>query len=114
MAYSSPQSFQQNRIFTLNEPNAPRLNPALACEIGLNESLVLLQLEFWIAISNNKRDGMLWTYQSTRDIKAKTFPFWSLDTINRATPRSSKDGKSSIKAGLKELIAAGYIEGGAI
>ena len=28
--------------------------------------------------------------------------------------KSCKDGKSSIKAGLKELIAAGYIEGGII
>jgi len=75
--------YQQNRIFTLNEPNAPRLNPALACEIGLNESVILLQLEFWIAISNNEKDGMLWTYQSTRDMKI-TFPFWSHHTINRA------------------------------
>jgi len=76
--------YQENRIFTLNEPNAPRLNPALACEIGLNESLLLLQLEFWISISNNERDDQKWTYQSTRDIQATTFPFWSVMTINRA------------------------------
>lgn len=81
------------RIFTLNEPNAPRLNPALACEIGLNESLLLLQLEFWISISNNERDGKQWTYQSTRDIKNKAFPFWSVMTINRGI-------KSLIKQGL--------------
>jgi hypothetical protein len=83
--------FQQNRIFTLNEPNAPRLNPALACEIGLNESVILLQLEFWIAISNNERDGMYWTYQSVRDIQS-TFSFWSLDTINRAIKSLEKKG----------------------
>jgi len=83
--------FQQNRIFTLNEPNAPRLNPALACEIGLNESVILLQLEFWIAISKNERDDMFWTYQSVRDIQA-TFPFWSLDTINRAIKSLEKKG----------------------
>jgi len=72
------------RIFTLNEPTAPRLNPALACESGLNESLLLLQIEFWISISNNEREGQRWTYQSTRDIQETTFPFWSIMTINRA------------------------------
>lgn len=71
------------RLFILNEPTAPRLNPALACEIGLNESLILLQLEFWISISDNQRDGQQWTYQSTRDIRSKAFPFWSVMTINR-------------------------------
>jgi len=73
----------KQRLFILNEPTAPRLNPALACEIGLNESLILLQLEFWISISDNVRDGQQWTYQSTRDIREKAFPFWSVMTINR-------------------------------
>ena len=85
----------RQRIFTLNEPAAPRLNPALACEIGLNESLLLLQLEFWISISDNERDGKQWTYQSTRDIQNKAFPFWSVMTINR---------------GIKSLIKQGLIE----
>jgi len=87
-------SYQDNRIFTLNEPNAPRLNPALAVEIGLNESIMLLQLEFWIAISDNERDGQKWTYQSVRDIKEKWFPFWSPMTINRT---------------IKSLESSGYI-----
>lgn len=87
-------SYQDNRIFILNEPNAPRINPALAVEIGLNESLLLLQIEFWISISNNERDGQQWTYQSTRDIQEKAFPFWSHHTINRA---------------IKSLETSGYI-----
>jgi hypothetical protein len=74
--------FEKNRIFVLNEPNAPRLNPALAKEIGLNESLLLLQIEFWIAISDHERDGGRWTYQSLRDIH-QMFTFWSESTINR-------------------------------
>lgn len=78
------RTYEMNRIFTLNEPNAPRLNPALAVEIGLNESIIFLQLEFWIAISDNVRDGRKWTYQSAADIKEKMFPFWSASTINRA------------------------------
>lgn len=82
------------RIFTLNEPNAPRLNPALAAEVGLNESLVLLQIEFYISISRNERDGRRWTYQSAKDIKEKAFDFWSVSTINRA---------------INNLIEKGYI-----
>ena len=78
------RAYETNRIFTLNEPNAPRLNPALAVEIGLNESIIFLQLEYWIAISDNVRDGRRWTYQSAPDMKEKAFPFWSVSTINRA------------------------------
>ncbi len=75
--------YQDNRLFTLNEPHAPRLNPALAAEIGLNESLIFLQLEYFIAISNNVRNGIKWTYQSLTDLK-KMFSFLSQATINRA------------------------------
>ncbi len=74
------------RIFVLNNPIAPRLCPELAVEIGLNESILLLQLEFWISIGNKKkkeRDGRIWTYQSLAEIQ-QTFCFWSLSTINRA------------------------------
>ena len=77
-------SYQDSRIFTLNEPNAPRLNPALACEIGLNESLLLLQIEFFISVSGIEKDGQKWIFNSTRDIRDKWFPFWSHHTINRA------------------------------
>ena len=82
----------KRRIFTLNEPNAPRINPALAKEIGLNESLILLQIEFWISISNNERDGKRWTYQSVRDMQEKSFSFWSISTINRAVNKLIDEG----------------------
>jgi len=72
-----------NRIFILNNQNSPRLNSYLAAEIGLNESILLLQLEFWISISENEIDGRFWTYQSTSDMIQKSFPFWSQSTINR-------------------------------
>jgi len=77
---------EKNRMFIINEPNAPRLSPALAVEIGLVESVLLLQIEFWIAISQHYRDGHMWTYQSLEDIH-ETFPFWSTSTINRALHR---------------------------
>jgi hypothetical protein len=79
---NSKNKFQENRIFVLNDPNSPRLSPKLAEEIGLNESILFLQIEFWISISNNFKEGKKWTYQSIRDI-LEFFPFWSVGTIHR-------------------------------
>ncbi|MCG8540432.1 MAG: hypothetical protein MJA82_10895 [Clostridia bacterium] len=73
----------RKRLFILNDPSAPRLNPSLAQEIGLNESIILLQIEFWISISNHFINGKYWTYQSLTNLK-ESFPFWSKATINRA------------------------------
>ena len=73
---------ERRRMFVLNNPTAPRLSPELAGEIGLPESILLLQIEFWISISDHYIEGNWWTYQSIRDIK-RLFIFWSLETINR-------------------------------
>ncbi|EGW39347.1 DnaD domain protein [Desulfosporosinus sp. OT] len=70
------------RLFTLNELSL-RLSPALADEIGLNESIILLQLEYWIHISNHFIEGQRWTYQSVRQMQEKAFSFWSVATISR-------------------------------
>lgn len=71
-------------IFTPNNPTAPRICPELAVEIGLNESLILLQLEFWIRLSGSiQKDGRYWIYESLTDFQG-IFSFWSLSTINRA------------------------------
>jgi DnaD/phage-associated family protein len=71
----------------LSSATAPimlRVIPELAEEIGLNPSLVLLQLTYWIRISDNERDGRNWTFQSLRGMKRAAFPFWSVMTIDRA------------------------------
>jgi len=75
--------YEQNRLLVLNEPLSPRLSPALAKEIGLNESILFLQLEFLIAVSNHEHDDKRWTYQSQRGLQ-EIFPFWSTATIHRA------------------------------
>lgn len=77
-----PRKYAERRLFILNNPHAPRLCPELAVEIGLAESILLLQIEFWISISDNLRAGERWTWQSTRDIQ-HAFPFWGIGTINR-------------------------------
>lgn len=72
------------RLFILNDDYSLRICPQLAKEIGLNESIIFLQLEYLIAISGHEKDGRSWTYQSTRKMQNDYFPWWSIDTINRA------------------------------
>lgn len=88
--------FEQNRLFDFNGQLFARVYPELAMEIGFNESLLLLQLDFLIAISDHERDGQRWTYQSVTDIQ-KMFPFWSRATINRVI--NSLEKKSLIQVG---------------
>jgi hypothetical protein len=75
--------FEDNRLFVLNDSHAPWLSPALAQEIGLNESILFLQLEFLIAVRGTLVGGRTWVRMSVRDL-VEEFPFWSSSTINRA------------------------------
>jgi len=69
------------RLFILNEPTAPRLNPALACEIGLNETIFLTLVNI---------------PQPFKTIDAcRYLPFFSKSTVHRT---------------LISLIDKGYIE----
>ena len=79
----TPNKALKPRIFLENTPTVERLVPELATAIGLNESIMLLQLDFWIGQSDNYRDGSWWTYQSTREMQAKAFPYWGIGTIQR-------------------------------
>lgn len=66
--------------------------PELAMEVGFNESIVLMQISFWLTISNNLREGKYWTYQTLRDMKEKAFPYWSHETIRRTILSLQKQG----------------------
>ena len=68
----------------------------LAAEIGLNEAILLQQINYWIKRTNNVRDGYKWVYNSVSQW-AKQLPFFSESTIKR-TIKSLKD---------KELIITG-------
>jgi len=56
--------------------------PELAELIGLNESIVLQQIHYWIQKSENEHDGHVWVYNSAEEW-AEQFPFWSTDTVRR-------------------------------
>jgi hypothetical protein len=73
---------KQPGIFIRNNPAAPQLCPELAKEIGLNESILLLQLEYWLTRHGEVRDdGHMWIRKPVREIQ-ETFSFWSIGTIN--------------------------------
>jgi hypothetical protein len=64
--------------------------PSLAGMIGLNESIVLQQLHYWLTDSKNIRDGFKWVYNTYEDWQ-KQFPFWSVSTIRRTITKLEKD-----------------------
>lgn len=79
---------------TAADPMVIRIIPELAEQIGLNESVLLLQIAFWIGSPNTGRfiDGHWWTWQSIRDMQEKAFPYLSISTINRAATKLIRDG----------------------
>jgi hypothetical protein len=87
--------FRDNRLFILNGP-VQNIYMPLAVEIGEHESMLLLQLDYWLSISNHVFKGEKWTYQSISDIQ-KTFLCWSRMTIQRVIVTLNK--KNLIKIG---------------
>lgn len=70
------------------------LNVELACVLGLNEAIVLQQLQFWLTGSNSygiEHEGRRWIYNSIESWRDQ-FPFWSGDTIRRTLKRLEQMG----------------------
>lgn len=92
-----PQKTKQNLpqipvVYAPADNIVMRVIPELAAEIGFNESIVFLQIAFWIKQSKTFVDGRYWTYQSLRDMQKKAFSFWSIMTTKRAVDSLSKQG----------------------
>ena len=65
--------------------------PTLATRIGLNEALLLQQINYWLNVSTNVRDGRKWVY-NTHDKWLIQFPFWSKGTLRRVINSLKKSG----------------------
>ncbi|AWO73905.1 replication protein [Geobacillus thermoleovorans] len=65
--------------------------PQLAVAIGLNESIVVQQLHYWLEKSENVHDGYKWIYNTYEDWREQ-FPFWSESTIRRIITKLEKIG----------------------
>jgi len=72
--------------------------PSLAVKIGLNESIVLQQLHYWVVKAVKKKqldrlhDGRYWVYNTYEDWRAGNFPWWSAGTIQRIFLKLEKLG----------------------
>jgi hypothetical protein len=62
--------------------------PKLAVLIGLNESIVIQQLHYWIQKNLDKqdhiKDGRVWCWNTYEEWRVNNFPWWSDATIKRA------------------------------
>uniref|UniRef100_UPI002490E527 conserved phage C-terminal domain-containing protein n=1 Tax=Lactobacillus amylolyticus TaxID=83683 RepID=UPI002490E527 len=65
--------------------------PKLAVAVGLNEAIVLQQINYWLSKSTKVINGRKWTYNSYEDWQ-KQLPFWSVSTIKRIFTGLEKDG----------------------
>lgn len=65
--------------------------PSLAKDIGLNEAIIVQQINYWLQRSNKFKNGHKWIY-NTYEAWEKQFPFWSNATIRRTIQRLEKLG----------------------
>lgn len=56
----------------------------LATVIGLNEAIVLQQLNYWLHSKSAKKiNDKWWVYNTYENWKEQNFPFWSIPTVKR-------------------------------
>lgn len=71
-------------------------NKTLARVIGLNEALILQQINYWIEINkktgNNYYEGRYWTYNSIRSWQENDFDYMSFETVKRTFAKLEKQG----------------------
>ena len=69
------------------------IDTTLAQVVGLNEAIVLQQLNYWLHSKSAKYiDGRLWVYNTFENWRKDNFPFWSLKTIKRVFGKLEKEG----------------------
>lgn len=71
------------------------IDKELATLIGLNETIILQQIHYWIEINRkasvNFYEEKYWTYNTIAEWR-EHFPFWSFDTVKRTLTRLRKLG----------------------
>lgn len=87
----------------LLETTTLQIEPTLAKIVGLNESIFLRQLHYWINKTNKTIDGKKWVYNSLEDW-SKQFPFWHKDTVKRAINNLKNKDLIEVKKHDKNLF----------
>ena len=71
-----------HKLLVFNDPYAMRINRELAAEIGLHESIVLLQLEYLISRRGKVHQHRCWLRIKQQYLRAD-FPWWGQATVCR-------------------------------
>jgi hypothetical protein len=116
----------RKNIYLLQDEFPMVILPELAVRIGLEEAIVLQQINYWIKnheMSQNQavyRDGRYWVYNTVEEWQAKNFRWWSVPTVKRILlsleemqlVESAKFGKTNQKwytINQEGVEAIGYI-----
>jgi len=75
----------------VNEKKMVILYPRLAAKIGLNQSIMLQHIHYWLKESKHDRDGRPWVYNTYQSWQEQ-LPFWSIETIKRIIRSLEKNG----------------------
>lgn len=82
--------------FLSDREDLKQFHSKLAAKIGLNESIILQQIDYWIEknrkADNNYRKGRYWTYNTYEGWQRNNFQFWSVRTIIRAVNNLEEKG----------------------
>lgn len=84
------------RELFINEKDTLIVRKELACMIGLNEAIVLNQVEYWLRKNEEQEknfiDGRYWVFNTYKNWKETNFPFMSVETIKRTFTKLEKCG----------------------
>ena len=77
----------------INEPPLQVL-PTLAQAIGLNDSIFVQQLHWWLGNKKvgREHDGYKWVKNSIKEWQEDNFPFWHVNTITKIVNRLEAKG----------------------
>lgn len=95
-------------------PKILRIDPVLATEIGLEESIVLNQVDFLLKLADKSKNGKKngfddkegnhWTYQTYEDWIEKDFPFWSARILRGHVHSLAKKELIHLKRGKYRVL----------
>lgn len=80
----------------LVEKNTLTIEPTLALKVGLNESILLKQLHYWIKKSKKSSDGKKWVFNTYKQWQEQ-LPFFSEKTIQRIISNLKENGWIEVK-----------------
>lgn len=87
----------------LLEKTSLTIEPTLAKKVGLNESIFIKQLHYWLNKTKHNRDGKKWIFNTISQWQEQ-LPFWSEKTISRIIQKLKKDEWIYVEQHDKNLL----------